>query len=153
VGETANPWRACPLQDRRAVTYQNLRDRTFKFALAIVQFCRQLPATWEARRIAAQLCDCGTSVGANYRASGRARSDSEFIARIGTVVEEADEAEFWLDLLKQADIDHGPQRDTLATEAQELRAIFVASRATAIRNREKKRQRRADVRKQDGPQK
>jgi four helix bundle protein len=74
--------------------YQNLRDRTFKFALATIEFCRQLPSTWEARRIAAQLFDCSTSVGANYRASGRARSDSEFIAKIGTVVEEADESEY-----------------------------------------------------------
>ena len=119
--------------------YQNLRDRTFRFALATIDFCRRLPGTWEARRIGAQLLDCATSVGANYRASGRARSDAEFIAKIGTVVEEADEAEYWLDLLAQANIHRSAQRDTLAKEAAELRAIFVASRQTAIRNRAQKR--------------
>jgi four helix bundle protein len=120
--------------------FQNLRDRTFTFALRTVEFCRRLPGTWEARRIAGQLFDAGTSVGANYRASGRARSDSEFIAKIGTVVEEADEAEYWLQLLAHSSIDRSAERDTLAKEAAELRAIFVTSRKTAIRNRAKRRQ-------------
>jgi four helix bundle protein len=102
-------------------------------------YCTRLPSTWEARRIATQLFDCGTSVGANYRAAGRARSDSEFIAEIGTVVEEADESKFWLELLKQSKIDDNPSRDAVAQEAAEIRAIFVASRKTAIQNRETRR--------------
>ena len=119
--------------------HQNLRDRTFNFALAIVEFCTKLPATWEAQRIRGQLFDSGTAVGANYRASGRARSDAEFIAKIGTVVEEADESEYWLTLVEAARIDTSPERDRLAKEAGELRAIFVTSRKTAIRTAERKR--------------
>ena len=119
--------------------HQNLRDRTFNFALATIEFCRKLPTTWEAQRIRGQLFDSGTSVGANDRASGRARSDAEFIAKIGTVVEEADESEYWLALVEAARIDTSADRDRLAKEAAELRAIFVTSRKTAIRTAERKR--------------
>ena len=119
--------------------YQNLRDRTFTFALRVVQFCRALPSTWEARRIGGQLFDCGTAVGANYRAAGRARSDKEFISKLGVVIEEADESEFWLELLKGARITNGTERTALAKEASELCAIFVASRRTAQSNQKKKK--------------
>jgi four helix bundle protein len=128
----------------RFVEYQNLRDRTFKFALATIEFCRELPSRREARRIAAQLFDCATSVGANYRAAGRARSDG--IHREGTVVDEADESVYWLDLLKHSMIHEGPSRDARAREAAELRAIFATSRKTAIRNREAKRRNRSAAR-------
>ena len=123
------------------VKFADLRDRTFAFALSTIRLCRQLPATWEARRIAGQLFRAGTAVGANYRASRRARSDAEFIAKIGTVVEEADEVDYWLELLAEADIDRSAEREALAKEAGELRAIFVTSRKTAISNRAKRRQR------------
>lgn len=78
---------------------QQLKDRTFRFAVAIVTFVRALPSTFEARRIGGQLFDASTSVAANYRAACKARSRAEFIAKLGIVVEEADESTFWLDLL------------------------------------------------------
>ena len=60
---------------------------------------RSLPKTDDARIIGKQLLRSGTSVAANYRAVCRARSKAEFIAKIGMVVEEADETVFWLELL------------------------------------------------------
>jgi four helix bundle protein len=114
--------------------YQPLRDRTFRFAVCIVGFCRELPKTWEARRIAGQLFDAGTSVAANYRAACRARSRKEFIAKLGTVIEEADECEMWCALLQRCGIGSGSLLDKLYAEAGELRAIFVTSRATAQAN-------------------
>ena len=134
-GGTASASRLHPVL---VMKYQNLRDRTFAFALATIQFCRKLPSTWEAQHIRGQLFDSGTSVGANYRAAGRARSDSEFIARLGVVVEEADESDFWLALLKASGIDDSAGRNELADEAGELRAIFVTSRKTAIANAKRK---------------
>jgi 23S rRNA-intervening sequence protein len=70
--------------------FEPLRARTFQFSVDIVRYCRCLPDTLEARRIADQLFRAGTAVAANYQAAGRGRSDREFIARIGTVVEESD---------------------------------------------------------------
>jgi four helix bundle protein len=62
---------------------------------------------------------------------GRARSKSEFIAKMGVVVEEADESVFWLELLVEADIVPETKLKDLLTEANELLAIFAASRRTA----------------------
>ena len=80
-----------------------LQDRTKQFAIRIVKLYRSLPKTEEARIIGRQLLRSGTSVAANYRAVCRARSKAEFIAKIGVVVEEADETVFsWNCLAKQA---------------------------------------------------
>ncbi len=81
-----------------------LKDRTKAFALRILKLCRSLPKTDEARTIGRQLLRSGTSVAANYRAVCRARSKAEFVAKIGVVVEEADETAFWLELLVDAGI-------------------------------------------------
>ena len=75
-----------------------------------------------------QLLRSGTSVGANYRAAGRARSRAEFIAKIGVVVEEADETVFWLELLREGGI---MKLQKLMQEANELAAIFAAAHRTA----------------------
>jgi four helix bundle protein len=108
-----------------------LRDRTKRFALRVLKLCDSLPKTEAARTISRQLLRSGTSVAANYRAVGRARSRAEFVAKMGVVVEEADESVFWLDLLVDSGIISKPRLDELTVEANELVAIFVASQKTA----------------------
>lgn len=110
---------------------EELKARTFRFAESIVRLVRDLPTTFEARRIGAQLFDAGTSVAANYRAACKARSHREFVAKIGIVLEEADESRFWLDLLVSAAIVPEPNVKSHRTEASELAAIFTASHKTA----------------------
>jgi four helix bundle protein len=78
-----------------------------------------------------QVLRSGTAVGANYRAVCRARSRAEFIAKIGVVVEEADETVFWLELLAETGIVKESRLKNLLTEAKELTAIFAASQRTA----------------------
>ena len=73
----------------------------------------------------------GTSVGANYRAAGRARSKAEFVSKIGIVVEEADETVFWLECLIESGIVKEALLRDLLVEAKELVAIFAASQRTA----------------------
>jgi four helix bundle protein len=114
----------------------SLGQRTFRFALRIVAFCRTIPRTWDARRIGEQLLDSGTSVGANYRAACRARSRAEFIAKLGIVLEEADETVYWLTVVKQAGIADGADLNDLLVEARELLAIFCASCKTAREHRQ-----------------
>jgi len=70
-----------------------LKARTKTFAVKVVLFCRTLPRSLETYKIAGQLIEAATSVGANYRACCRARSPAEFISKIGVVLEEADESE------------------------------------------------------------
>jgi four helix bundle protein len=90
-----------------------------------------LPNTSEARIIGNQLLRCGSSVGANYRAVCRARSRADFISKVGIVVEEADEAVFWLELLVESGIVPTSGVTLLIKEANELLAIFAASQLTA----------------------
>lgn len=92
---------------------------------------RALPRTEEARVIGQQFLRSGTAVAANYRATCRARSKTEFIAKIGVVVEEADETIFWLELLEDTSIVQKGQAQELIREADELLAIFAASQVTA----------------------
>jgi four helix bundle protein len=81
--------------------------------------------------IGGQVLRAGTSVAANYRAACRARSKAEFIAKIGVVVEEADEAVFWLELLVEAGTVKAERLNALLGEANGLLAIFAASQRTA----------------------
>lgn len=112
-------------------TPQALRSRTQDFAIAIIRFCRNLPSNNEGWVIGKQLLRCGTSVAANYRAANRARSHAEFVAKLGVVVEEADETVFWLELLKRAATAQDCHLKPLIKEANELLAIFAASQKTA----------------------
>jgi four helix bundle protein len=92
-----------------------------------------LPATDEAVDIGRQLSRSATGVAANYRAACRSRSDIEFVARIGVVLEEADESAFWLEVVTESGLSTLPEASRLLDEANQLTAIFAASRITAHR--------------------
>jgi len=117
---------------------QDLVQRAKTFALDIIRLSTQLPKTSEARVLGRQIIRSGTSVAANYRAACLARSRAEFIAKIGTVVEEADETVFWLELLIESGISQEDSTVGLLREAKELLAIFSASRRTAKSGRQMK---------------
>jgi four helix bundle protein len=112
-----------------------LRNRTKKFALRIIRLFQHLPHSPEAQVLGKQLLRAGTSVGANYRAAGRARSKAEFISKMGIVVEEADETIFWLECLVESGIVKPDLLKDLLAEANELVAIFAASHGTARQSR------------------
>src|SRR5687767_11034256 len=110
---------------------RDLVERTRRFALAVLQFCRRLPDTQEAREAAGQLRRAANSVRSNYRAARRGRSRAEFQAKLGTVLEEADECVDALEYLSDARIQHDP---ALTQEARELASIFAKSVKTARAN-------------------
>jgi four helix bundle protein len=112
------------------MTPEELRARTKLFALRVVKLYRSLPRTADAQVMGKQLLRCGTSVAANYRASCRARSRAEFVARIGIVAEEADESGFWLEMLVDAEIVRIDLLKDLLRESKELTAIFTATQQT-----------------------
>ena len=111
--------------------FQELQERTRKFALRIVKLFRSLAKTDGARILGKQLLRSGTSIGANYRAACRAPSRAEFVAKLGIAPEEADETTFWLELLRDAGIFPEAMLRGIVQEAKELVAIFVASVRTA----------------------
>jgi four helix bundle protein len=121
----------CDWQKGAAVNAAELKNRTFEFATRIVRLVRALPKTVEARAVGAQLVRCGTAVGANYRASCKSRSRAEFVAKIGIVEEETDEAAYWLELIISTGMLKSSQVQQLLDEAYELSRIFAKSRITA----------------------
>ena len=109
-----------------------LKARTKTFALRIIKLTRAIPKNDDAGRvIAKQIVRSGTSVAANYRASCRARSRAEFVSKIGTVEEEADETALWLELLIESGIMSVRKLCALLQEANDLTAFMAASRKTA----------------------
>jgi four helix bundle protein len=99
--------------------------------MRVIRLFQYLPRSTEAQVLGKQLLRAATSVGANYRAAGRARSKAEFVAKIGIVVEEADETIFWLECLMESGIVKPDLLRDLLAEANELVAIFAASQRTA----------------------
>ena len=108
-----------------------LKLRTKRFALRVIKLVVALPKTTEGRAFANQLVRSGTSVGANYRAACRGRSKAEFIAKLGTVEEEADESAYWMELIIEANLMKESHVGPLLREANELVAIMVSSRKSA----------------------
>jgi four helix bundle protein len=111
-----------------------MQQRTKAFAVQVVKFFGTLPKTDEARVLGRQLLRSGTSVAANYRAVCRAKSDADFISKMATVVEEADESILWLELLEEAELCASQRVKPLKAESDELLRLFSTSLNTAKRN-------------------
>src|SRR3981081_844446 len=109
----------------------DLKKRTKQFALRVLKLVAALPNTVAGRAIGGQLVRSGSSVGANYRAACRGRSRAEFVAKLGIVLEEADETVFWLELFQEGNIFPAEKLRDLVQEANELVSIFVSSVRTA----------------------
>ena len=116
------------------MTTDELKARTKELTLRVIRLVDALPNSVKGRAIANQVMRSSTSVAANYRAACRARSRAEFIAKLGVVEEEADEAAFWLELIIDSKIRSKTQIEPLLKEAGELVAIMAASRKSAIGN-------------------
>jgi len=110
---------------------EDLKRRTKQFALRVIRLVEALPRTQTAQVIGNQLLRSATSVAANYRAACRARSQADFVHKLGIVEEEADESLFWLELVVETNLMPAARVQDLIQEADELTAIFVASRKTA----------------------
>jgi four helix bundle protein len=110
---------------------EELKRRTKIFGLKIIRLVEDLPSSNTTRVIGNQLIRSGTSVGANYRAACRARSKAEFIAKMGIVIEEADESMYWMEMLIESGLVPEDVLSELLPEADELEAIVTASVKTA----------------------
>jgi four helix bundle protein len=117
------------------MTEKELKIRTRKFAVDVLNFVDKLPNRKSANIIGNQLGRCASSVASNYRAACRARSHAEFISKIGIVEEEADESTFWLDILPDTNNSSFETVTPLLNEARELTAIFTAACKTAKQNK------------------
>ncbi len=117
------------------MTEAELKQRTKRFALAVLKLIATLPTSTEGRALGGQLVRSGTSVGANYRAACRGRSKAEFIAKLGTVEEEAGESAHWMELIMEGGLLPATWVHPVWQEAGELTAIMAASCLSASGSR------------------
>jgi four helix bundle protein len=110
--------------------HHELRNRTKHFALRIIRMSEAIPTT-RAANVNNQILRSATGMASNYRAVGLARSKAEFIAKLGVVLEEADETVFWLEMLADSGIVKPAKLRELLAEANEFVHIFSAPRRTA----------------------
>jgi four helix bundle protein len=110
---------------------KNLKKRTKKFAVDIIALCDSLKESKATPVITYQLIKSSTSTGVNYRAACRARSKSEFFSKICIVVEEADESEYWLEIIKEALSNNKEELSRLTKEANEITKITAKAKNTA----------------------
>jgi len=116
----------------------DLQIRTKTFALRVIKVAEFLQRHPIGKFIANQIFRSSTSVAANYRAACRARSAKDFIAKLGIVIEEVDETAFWLELSGESGFLKSEQINDLFKEANEITAIMVASKNSAIKNQRRK---------------
>ena len=117
--------------EKDVMTRDEMRARTKTYASRIVKLCSALPNNWVEQTLGRQLLRSGTSVGANYRAVCRAKSNSDFINKLRIVEEECDESLFWMELLVDNLLVKPSRLSDLMKEADEILAIVVASAKTA----------------------
>lgn len=113
---------------------RELKERTRKYAVRIVKMVSALPRGREMDVLGKQLLRSGTSVGANYRAACRAKSNADFINKLKIVEEECDEALFWMELITEAELVSASRMSEIMSESEELLAITVSSIKTARAN-------------------
>jgi four helix bundle protein len=113
------------------VNPDELRKRTQKFAMNIIDLVQSLPHQSAAFVIGRQLLRCGTSVGANYRAACRAKSGADFISKLKMVEEECDESIYWMELLSEMKPAAALSLAKPMEEAHQILSIIVASIKTA----------------------
>jgi four helix bundle protein len=104
-----------------------LRDRTKSLAVRVIHMYSSLPNTRLAHVLGQQALRSGTSVAANFREASRARSDREFIAKLGLVEQELDELALWCDLLTEAKLVRPKRLSPLQAEIEELLKIVVTT--------------------------
>jgi four helix bundle protein len=118
------------------MTKEELKKRTKTFHINIIKACQHFPKNAAGFELAKQLIRSAGSVGANYRASIRAKSTADFIYKIEIVIEEADESMYWLEICEEANLLSNEITIPLIKEANELVSIFVATVKTSKKNRD-----------------
>ena len=111
-----------------------LEERTKRFHIEVIRLCEKLPKNATGFETAKQIIRSAGSVAANYRASRRAKSKSDFIYKIQIVLEESDESNYWLTIIKESGLIVNSQIDYLIKESNELTAIFAATCRTVKLN-------------------
>ena len=112
----------------KEIFIEKMKKRTKQFAVDIILFCDSLKNNKASSVITYQLVKSATSTGANYRAACRSRSKNEFFSKICIVVEEADETEYWLQVIKDSNLSDN-KGDLFKLLSESIEIIKIMSKA------------------------
>ena len=113
---------------------EELKERTKLFTIGMVKFCDTLKSSRAVNIITYQVLKSSSSIGANYRAACRARSRAEFFSKLCIVVEEADETEYWLEVINESNLYKDKSEiDRLLKEANEILKIMTSAKNTTFK--------------------
>ena len=115
-----------------------MKLRTFQFSVEVGKLIIELPYNVINKWYGGQVVRSSSSIGANYRAARRAKSDADFLNKLKICEEEADESIYFLELLKEFNTEFAEKIDSLLKEANELLKIIVASILTTKERLNKK---------------
>ncbi len=120
----------------KEIFIDKMKKRTKKFAVDVIRFCDSLKSCKASSVITYQLVKSATSTGANYRAACGARSKDEFFSKLCIVVEEADESEYWLEIIKDASLSNEyKELDRLLIEVIEILKILSKAKDSTYSKR------------------
>ena len=120
----------------KEIFIEKFKKRTKKFAVDAIFFCDSLKACKASSVITYQFIKSATSTGANYRAACRVRSKSEFFSKICIVVEEADESEYWLEIINEANLSNSREElIRLTKESNEITRIMTKAKNSSYDNK------------------
>lgn len=118
---------------------ESLKNRTKRLALDTLLLLDGIPYSSVSNVLVKQLTKSATSIGANYRSALRGKSKADFISKISIVVEEADEALYWLELLHETNRINGTEFEKLHKETSEILSIMSKTKSSTINNLENKK--------------
>ena len=108
-----------------------LRDKSYAFALRIVNLCQELSEEKREFVLSKQVRRSGTSIGANIAEATQAQSTADFVHKLSIAHKESFETEFWLCLLRDSEYIAGSQANSLISECCEIQKMLTASIKTA----------------------
>ena len=111
-----------------------IAEKTVDFAVRIVKFYKYLCDEKKEYVLSKQILRSGTSIGANVRESKNAQSKADFISKLNIALKEADETQYWLEIMVKSDLIKENQVEALNKDLKEIIAMLVASIKTLRRN-------------------
>ena len=115
-----------------------IAEKTVDFAVRIVKFYKYLCDEKNEYVLSKQILRSGTSIGANVRESKNAQSKADFISKLNIALKEADETQYWLEVMVKSDLIKENQVEALNKDLKEIIAMLVASIKTLRRNGKRK---------------
>ena len=103
-----------------------IQDKSFRFAVRIVNLCRYLQTEQKEYVLTKQLLRCGTSIGANVDESQQAQSRPDFISKLNIALKEAYETNYWLRLLYETQFLKPDEFQSIIHDCQEIEKLFIS---------------------------